>query len=87
MKNVWLPFIIMVQDFPVKVYVDLYNERAIIFPLFGKYFSVRSDVNALDFATSLLLHKLGAQHNCDIKYDSYLGMTEDTQVIELDKVG
>jgi len=72
---------IIVETSPVKVYVNRGNTVAYIFPPYGRLFTVRSDVNALDLATSLLFHTTN-----NVTYNSYINSLEDTAVIELDKV-
>lgn len=72
---------IIVETYPVKVYVNSSNTMAIIFPLFGRYFRVNSDVNALDLATSLLFHTSN-----ELTYNAYLNSLEDTVSIDLEHV-
>lgn len=72
---------IIVETYPVKVYVNSSNTMAIIFPLFGRYFRVNSDVNALDLATSLLFHTSN-----NVTYSAYTNSLEDTVSIDLEQV-
>jgi hypothetical protein len=60
----------------VKVYVSSDNSRAIVFPPFGKYFSLHS-ASALDFAVSFIFFSSSK----DINYTQYLSSQEDTSVI------
>lgn len=76
----WTLNIILVETYPVKVYVNPTNSMAVIFPLFGRYFKVNSDVNALDLATSMLFHTSN-----EVTHTAYLSSLEDTVSIELDK--
>lgn len=73
--------IIEVQGYKVKVYINSSNTLAVIFPLFGRYFRVNSDVNALDLATSLLFHTSN-----NVTYTSYINSLEDTVSIDLEHV-
>lgn len=61
----------------VKVYVNGDDSRAIVFPPFGKYFSLLSDNSALDFAVSFIFFSSSR----DINYTQYLSSQEDTSVI------
>lgn len=72
---------IIVETYPIKVYVNKSNTLAVIFPLFGRYFRVNSDVNALDLATSLLFHTSN-----NVTYTSYINSLEDTVSIDLEHV-
>lgn len=80
MKN-WTLHIIIVETFPVKIYVNSSNTSAITFPLFGRYYRVNSDVNALDLATSMLFRT-----NTIETFNSYLNSLEDTVSIDLNQV-
>jgi len=59
----------------VRVYVNSDNSRAIVFPPFGKYFSLHS-ASALDFAVSFIFFTSN-----NISYIQYLSSQEDTSVI------
>lgn len=74
-------YIIVVEGYKVKVYVNSSNTLAVIFPLYGRYYSIRSDVNALDLATSLLFHTSN-----NVTYNSYVNSLEDTVSIDLEQV-
>lgn len=78
MKNFTL-HTIMVGEFPVKVYVHKDGHQAYIFPLFGRYNSIWSDGNVLDFATTFLL---GHSNNV-VTFNAYLSSMEDTAVINI----
>lgn len=86
MKN-WTLHIIKIESVPVKVYVNSSNTMAIVFPLFGRYYRVNSDVNALDLLTSVLFHTTinDIAYNT-ITYSAYLNSLEDTAVIDITKV-
>ena len=71
--------VIMVDGFPVKVYVNADNTHAVVFPLFGRYFQLRSDINVLDFATTFLI----AKNNNVISFASYQSQDEDTAIINI----
>lgn len=73
--------IVIVETYPIKVYVNKSNTLAVIFPLFGRYSRVNSDVNALDLATSLLFHTSN-----NVTYTSYINSLEDTVSIDLEQV-
>ena len=77
----WTLNIILVETYPVKVYVNPTNTAAVIFPLFGRYFRVNSDVNALDLATSMLFHTSN-----EVTHKAYLTSLEDTVSIDLENV-
>lgn len=72
--------IIMVEGFPVKVYVNAANTQAYVFPLFGKYYGLASDINVMDFVTTFLLAK---NVNNVISFQSYLTQGEDTAIINI----
>mgnify|MGYP003388525590 CR=1 FL=1 len=74
--------IIQVQGMPVKLYVSADNKTAHMFPLFGRYFTLRSDTNVLDFATTFLL----ARNGNVVSFAAYQSKDEDTQVINLAEV-
>lgn len=74
--------IIQVNGFPVKVYVSADNKVAHVFPLFGRYFTLRSDVNVLDFTTTFLL----ARNGNVVSFQSYQTRDEETAIINLDQV-
>jgi hypothetical protein len=77
----WTLYTIIVESYPVKVYVNKTNTLAVVMPLFGRYYRVNSDVNALDLATSLLFHTSNA-----VTYTAYISSLEDTAIIELKQV-
>ena len=74
--------VIQVSGFPVKLYVREDNKQAYLFPLFGRYSGLYSDVNVLDFATDFLL----GNGNNVISFNNYLSGMEDTAVIQIDKI-
>lgn len=78
----WTKQIVMVGGFPVKIYANLHNSSCAIFPLFGRYYVVRSDINALDLATSIVV----GRGNELVTYEAYKSSLEDTAIIQLDKV-
>lgn len=79
----WTMYPILNRGFQVKVYVNEANDTAVVFPLFGKYYVLRSDVSALDFATDFIIDK---PHNNVVSFESYLSQFEDTAIIYVDKV-
>jgi hypothetical protein len=81
--NNWTLNVIMVKGFPVKVYVNLHKNEAVLFFLFGRYTRLSSDINVLDFATDFLLN---THHNGFISYSAYLSNMEDTAVIDIEKI-
>lgn len=80
--NRWTKHVIIVREFPVKLYVRNDNKQAYIFPLFGRYNGLYSDANVLDFATDFLL---GNENNI-VSFQGYMNSFEDTAVIQIDKV-
>ncbi len=81
MKN-WTLITLMTDGMPVKVYINKTDDHAVIFPLFGKYFQLRSDKSVLDFATEFVVSK----HGNVVTFESYLSSGEDTAVIAWDKI-
>jgi hypothetical protein len=79
MKNYTL-HVLMVDGFPVKVYAHKNNQQAYIFPLFGRYHSMSSDKNVMDFVTDFLISKHPSNV---ITFQSYLNGNEDTAVINI----
>ena len=78
--NKYTKHIIMVKGFPVKVYVTDDNQTAYLFFCFGRFARLRSDVNALDFATDYLF---GKPQNNVISFQAYKSSQEDTAVINI----
>lgn len=74
--------IIEVQGFPVKIYTCADNKTAHVFPPFGRYYTLRSDENVMDFAVTFLL----ARNGNVVSFASYQSRDEGTQIIELAKV-
>lgn len=74
--------IIQVNGFPVKLYVSQDSKVAHMFPLFGRYFTLRSDANVLDLATTLLL----ARNGNVVSFAAYQSNSEDTAVVQLSDV-
>ena len=72
---------IMVDGFPVKVYVHKDRHQAYIFPLFGRYNGLWSDQDVLDFATTFLL--CAGRNDNVVSFQSYLNSQEDTAVINI----
>lgn len=79
----WKKVILDKDGSPVKVYVNEDDSRAIMFPLFGKYFSFSSDVSALDLAVQIIYHKFSDNEPIPslLTYRSYLSSQEDTAII------
>lgn len=79
----WKKVILEKDGFPVKVYVNEKDSRAIMFPLFGKYFSFNSDVSALDLAVQIIFHVQREDGNPQniFSFSSYENSKEDTLVI------
>jgi hypothetical protein len=75
----WTKNIISVRGFKVKVYTNKTNTQAILFPLFGRYSSLRSDSNVMDFATDFLL---GRASNVVSLYN-YVNSLEETVKINI----
>jgi hypothetical protein len=73
----WDKTIIDFNGFPVKVYTNEANTQAIVFPPFGKYFSVSSDRSALDFAVTFIFFT----SSNEVSYTQYLSSQEDTSII------
>ncbi len=83
----WTLYTIYVENNPVKVYVNYNNTLAVVFPPYGRYYRLRSDVNALDLTCIMLFHKTSNDicYNT-VNYNSYVNSLEDTVNIELDKI-
>ena len=79
--NKWTKHTLMTKGFPVKVYINSGNTQAIIFPLFGKYYKLGSDVNVLDFAVDFITN---AHADRTLTHANYLNSLEDTAVINLE---
>ena len=71
--------IIEVQGFPVKIYTSADNKTAHVFPLFGRYYTLRSDTNVMDFATTFLL----ARNGNVVSFAAYQSSGEDTAIIQI----
>lgn len=69
---------------PIKVYINETNTRAICFYLFGRYSSIRSDCNALDLAVDFHLNRSDAP--TVIGFEAYKNSLDDTQVIDLNEI-
>jgi hypothetical protein len=82
MEN-WKKVILHKDDMPVRVYVNADDTRAIVFPLFGRYFVVNSDKSALDLFVEILFHipSDDAIPSGIRNYSQYVNSQEDTQVI------
>lgn len=80
--NKWTKHVIEVKGFPVKVYINTDNTQSYVFPLFGKYYGLSSDVNVLDFTTDFLI---GTTTNV-VTFSNYLNSLEDTAVIDIETV-
>lgn len=79
----WKKVILEKDGCQIKIYVNESDSRAVMFPLFGRYFTFSSDKSALDLATSIIFH-IGSDepvHQNVISYQSYLNSQEDTQII------
>lgn len=63
-----------------KVYTNKNNTQAVVFPPFGKYFSVRSDRSAFDLALSFIF----LVPNREVSYSQYLSSQEETAIIHQD---
>lgn len=74
--------IIQVNGNPVKLYVSADNKTAHVFFPFGRYFTLRSDENVLDFATTFLL----ARNNNVVSFAAYKSQDEGTALIPLAEV-
>jgi hypothetical protein len=81
--NNWTLNTLMVKGFPVKIYVNLHKNEAVIFFLFGRYARLSSDKNVLDFATDFLIN---THNNGFMGHSAYLSSLEDTSVIEIDTI-
>ena len=79
----WTMYPIMTGGFPVKVYINEANDTAVVFPLFGRYFQLRSDKSVLDFATNFIVNN---NHANVISFESYRTQDEDTAIINIDQV-
>lgn len=78
----WKKISVMKEMMEVKIYVNENDSRAVIFPLFGKYFCFSSDESALDLAVSMIHYKSSSDFN--FTYGNYLNSQEDTAIIELE---
>lgn len=76
----WTKHVIYKQGFPIKVYVNEDNTRAVMFFCFGRYSTLRSDVSALDFAISIIFHK---GNNGVLTFEAYNISMEDTAIIKI----
>lgn len=81
----WNKVILHKDGCPIKVYVTEDGHRAIVFPLFGRYFGVLSDKSALDLTIQVIFHVCS-----DIPipagvhtYQQYVDSQEDTAVIPM----
>jgi hypothetical protein len=81
--NGWTKYVIMVSGFPVKVWVNPAQTKAVLFYLFGRYSRLSSDINVLDFATDFLLSNDNTQN---VTFTNYLNGLEDTAVTEIEKI-
>jgi hypothetical protein len=70
----WNKVVVHVDNFPVSIYINEDSSRAVIFPLFGKYYGLSSDQCALTLAISFMFQRLRQ----DMTYTQYLTSQEDT---------
>lgn len=75
----WKKVVLFKDKVPIKVYVNHFDTKAIIFPLFGKYFSISSDMSALDLTVQIIFHKF--EDSTIAQYGQYIRSTEDTALI------
>jgi hypothetical protein len=68
--------VVYMQSNPVSVWVNESNTRVVTFHQYGRYTSLRSDVNALDFALDFLFGN-------DMTLEKYLNSLEDTREIDI----
>jgi hypothetical protein len=73
----WTKTVVDFESYQIKVYVNEDNTRAVIFPLFGRYFGLRSDVSALDMAVYFIFFT----PTREVSYLQYLSSQEDTSII------
>lgn len=75
----WELLTVLKDDMPIKVYVNKNDTKAVIFPLFGKYFTVNSDRSAKDLMVEFIFN---ASNDFGIKtYLQYEVSQEDTAII------
>lgn len=80
----WTKNVIEIKGFPVKIYTNADQTRAVVFFLFGRYMCLSYDGvgNVLDFAVDLLVGNVGNT----ISFNNYLHSTEDTALIQIEKI-
>lgn len=79
----WKKITLHKDGWPVKVYVNQDDTYCVVFPLFGKYHGVYSDVSAIDFCIEIMFHR-GSDSVVPAGvcgYSQYLSSQEDTAVI------
>ena len=73
----WKKVSFHIGDYPVSVYVNETDTRAVVFPLFGRFYGVWSDTSAIDLVTTLLF----LNPSRTITYTQYVNSQEDTAII------
>ncbi len=76
----WEKVVIDFEGYPQKIYVSQDKSQAIVFPAFGRYYTIWSDKSALDLAITIIFHST----NKEISYTQYLSAQEDTSAIFLE---
>lgn len=88
MKN-WNKIILHKQGMPIKVYINQDQSCAVVFCLFGKYSTFRSDKSALDLAVEIIFHVISDDSIPQMmySYSQYLNCQEDTVNLRLEEAG
>lgn len=74
----WKKVVVHVDEYPVTIYVNSKDTRAVVFPIFGRFYGLWSDESALTFAVSFVINPPSKEVMTHAKY---LSCQEDTAVI------
>lgn len=74
----WTKVVIHVNEYPVTIYVNSDDSRAIVFPAFGRLYGLRSDESAMTMAVSFVLDPPSKEV---FTHSRYLTSQEDTAII------
>lgn len=74
----WKKVVVHVSEYPVTIYVNSQDTRAIVFPAFGRFYGLWSDDSALTMAVSFVINPPSKEI---VTHASYLSSQEDTAII------
>lgn len=74
----WTKVVIHVHEYPVTIYVNSKDTRAVIFPAFGRFYVLWSDSSVTTMAVSFVINPPSKEV---MTHERYLSSQEDTAII------